>query len=209
MPPIEFWFDFASTYSYPAAMRIESVAKANGVYIVWRPFLLGAIFNKQGLRDSPFNANPDKGVYMWRDLERVCKTHNITLNRPSTFPQNGLLAARIVSHFSNEAWIPEFVRAIYMANFAHNRDITSSETICHCLPNQLDAEDIIARATSPESKLQLRKQTEEASEKKIFGAPSFYVGDELFWGNDRLEQAIAWAVQAAESSTDNTVTKAE
>ena len=69
---IEFWFEFASTYSYPAAMRVEAVAAARSVEVVWRPFLLGPIFVRQGWDDSPFNLYPAKGSYMWRDLERSC-----------------------------------------------------------------------------------------------------------------------------------------
>ena len=73
MPPrsVEFWFEFASTYSYPAAMRIEAVAARDDVTVVWRPFLLGPVFAAQGWKDSPFNIYPAKGRYMWRDLERV------------------------------------------------------------------------------------------------------------------------------------------
>ena len=94
---IEFWFEFASTYSYPAAMRIEKVAGAAGLHVVWKPMLLGPLFNaQQGLKDSPFNAFPVKGRYMWRDLERTCIDEGLPLKKPEIFPQNGLKAARIV-----------------------------------------------------------------------------------------------------------------
>ena len=69
---LDFWFEFASTYSYPAAMRIADAAAARGVTVRWRPFLLGPIFKAQGWDNSPFNLYPAKGRYMWRDLERVC-----------------------------------------------------------------------------------------------------------------------------------------
>ncbi len=72
MPTLDFWFDFASTYSYPAAMRIGPLAAAAGVSLRWRPFLLGPIFKDQGWETSPFNLYPAKGRYMWRDLERIC-----------------------------------------------------------------------------------------------------------------------------------------
>jgi len=91
MKEIEFWFEFGSTYSYPAAMRIEEVAAKRGVSVCWRPFLLGAIFKEQGWNDSPFNVNPVKGNYMWRDMERVCAAQEIAFQRPSSFPRNGLL----------------------------------------------------------------------------------------------------------------------
>jgi 2-hydroxychromene-2-carboxylate isomerase len=89
MPVAEFWYEFASTYSYPAAMRVAGLAKARRVALAWRPFLLGPIFAAQGWRDSPFNIYPAKGRYMWRDLDAL----GLPLKRPEPFPQNSLLAA--------------------------------------------------------------------------------------------------------------------
>lgn len=193
---LDFWFDFASTYSYPAAMRIESLALTQNVEIRWRPFLLGAIFNKQGLNDSPFNINPVKGNYMWRDLCRVCEDLKIPFNRPKIFPQNGLLAARVATRFSDAHWISSFVRSVYSANFEQSKDISSQDIIENCLScSGENAALIIKEATSPRSKERLQEQTALAEELGIFGAPSFYVDDELFWGNDRLERAIKWAVE--------------
>ena len=93
--PLEFWFEFASTYSYPAAMRIEALGARAGVAIAWRPFLLGPIFQAQGWNDSPFNLYPAKGRYMWRDLERLCEKHGLPYARPTIFPQRSILAARL------------------------------------------------------------------------------------------------------------------
>src|ERR1041385_7871678 len=73
MPTVEFWYEFASTYSYPAAMRIARKAREADVTVRWRPFLLGPIFGAQGWNDSPFNIYPAKGRNMWRDLERICQ----------------------------------------------------------------------------------------------------------------------------------------
>ena len=98
---IEFWFDYGSTYSYPAAMRIESLLVGKNINVLWRPFLLGAAFKEQGMNDSPFNTYPDKGEYMWRDMKRICSDINIPFNRPKHFPQNGLLAARVTERFSD------------------------------------------------------------------------------------------------------------
>lgn len=193
---LEFWLEFGSTYSYPAAMRIESLAAEKGVAIVWRSFLLGAIFNDQGWNDSPFNIYPAKGAYMWRDLERICAAQGIPFQRPSQFPRNGLLASRIVCRYADAPWLLDFVRRVYRANFAEDRDIASRDTIADCLANAGESPDIIIReAESAENKQLLRKQTDLARQKGIFGAPSFLVGDELFWGNDRLEDAIDWAVK--------------
>jgi len=195
---IEFWLEFGSTYSYPAAMRIESLAAEKGVAIVWRAFLLGAIFNDQGWNDSPFNIYPSKGAYMWRDMERVCAAQGIPFQRPSVFPRNGLLASRIVCRYADAAWLPDFIRRVYQTNFAEDRDISSREVILDCLGSAGEsATNIIQEAESAENKLLLRKQTDIARQKGLFGAPSFLVGDELFWGNDRLEDAINWAATPA------------
>lgn len=102
---VEFWFEFASTYSYPAAMRVERLAREAGVTLSWRPFLLGPIFGAQGWNDSPFNIYPAKGANMWRDLERICDAEGLTLTRPPvSFPQNGLHAARIALVGAGESW---------------------------------------------------------------------------------------------------------
>lgn len=193
MNKVEFWFEFASTYSYPAAMRIESLAAEKGVKLIWRPFLLGPLFKAQGWADSPFNMFPAKGEYMWRDLQRICETQGIAFQKPTVFPRNGLLAARIACSHCDEEWLPNFVRAIYQANFACDLDISSTEVVSQCLGNLgLSPSEVIVKANTTESKVLLRSQTEEASKKGIFGAPSVLAGDELFWGNDRLEAAMDW-----------------
>ena len=108
---LEFWFEFASTYSYVTAMRIEDAAARVGVEVEWRAFLLGPIFRQQGWTDSPFNLFPAKGRYMWQDLQRQCRKHGLPLRMPSTFPRNGLLAARIACAHADAPWLPAFVRA--------------------------------------------------------------------------------------------------
>ena len=126
---VEFWFEFASTYSYPAAERVVSAAAEAGVELHWRPFLLGPIFRGQGWEDSPFNLYPAKGRYMWRDLERRCEAAGVPLKRPSQFPRNGLLAARVALLAEPEGWSPELGRAVFHANFAEDRDVSSWDTL--------------------------------------------------------------------------------
>lgn len=195
---IEFWFEFGSTYSYPAAMRVAAAAEQAGVALRWRPFLLGPIFGAQGWQDSPFNIYEAKGAYMWRDLERTCRDLALPWKRPSEFPRNGLLAARVACQHQEEAWMPAFVRAVYRANFVDDREISAPEVVRDCLSGlSVDADDVLAAAEAPESKAALRGQTEVAIERGIFGAPMFSVDRELFWGNDRLEAALDWAVKGA------------
>lgn len=195
---IDFWYEFASTYSYPAAMRVEKVAKAADAAIRYRPFLLGPIFGAQGWKDSPFNIYPVKGRYMWRDLERICAAEGIPLKLPPVrFPQNGLKAARIALAGEAQGWTGAFTRAVYTANFAEQRDISDDATLALILSKiGVNPEAAVEAANTQEIKDRLKAQTEEAISLGIFGAPSFTVGSELFWGNDRLEQAVAWAAQA-------------
>lgn len=193
-PKLQFWYEFASTYSYPCAMRIEDAARAAGVALEWRPFLLGPIFVGQGWNDSPFNVYPVKGRYMWRDLARVCKQHGVPLQHPSSFPRNGLLAARVAQIACDDGWGADFTRAVYTANFAEDREIGEEPVIAEIVATlEHDADEVLARAVAPENKERLKRTGEEAARLGIFGAPSFVVGDELFWGNDRLEDALAWA----------------
>lgn len=196
MPTLDFWYEFASTYSYPAAMRIEDAARAKGVTVRWRPFLLGPIFAAQGWTTSPFNLYPAKGQNMWRDLERLCAKTNLPFVRPKYFPQNSLLAARIACAL-DDALCAIFSRAVFAHEFGDGRDIDTVETMVALL----DGCGINARATlecagSVDNKARLKAQTTEAVGHGIFGAPSFITsGGELFWGFDRLDDAIAWAAR--------------
>jgi len=194
-PTLDFWFEFASTYSYPAAMRISPLAEAAGVAVRWRPFMLGPIFKEQGWTTSPFNLFPAKGRNMWRDLERTCGTLGLPFVRPTTFPQNTLLAARVALVGLAEPWGEDYCRAIYRAEFAEGRTVEETETIAGVLTGLgLDAGAVLDRAQSNENRSQLRAHTEEAQRLGIFGSPSFVTADgELFWGNDRLEAALNWA----------------
>lgn len=194
---LEFWFEFASTYSHPAAQRIEARAAEHGVTLVWRPFLLGPIFADQGWTDSPFNLYPAKGRYMWRDVERVCAARGVPWRKPSRFPRNGLLAARTTLAAIDETWLPELVRALYRANFAEDREIGDREVVAEVLGSLgQDAERWLARAGDPDTKRRLREQTDRARDLGIFGAPSFTVDGELYWGHDRMDEALARAARA-------------
>ena len=195
-PALDFWFDFASTYSYPAAMRVRAVANAAGVEVKFRPFLLGPIFKVQGWTTSPFNLFPAKGRNMWRDLERVCADLSLPpMRRPEPFPQNSILAARVALIGLAQPWGEDFCRAVFSAEFADGRRIDDPETMSAILSMlKVEPSAVLGAAVSDDNKTRLRVQTEEAQRLGLFGAPSFSTADgELFWGNDRLEQALAWA----------------
>jgi len=199
MQAIDFWYEFASTYSYPTAMRIERLAADQGVTVRWRPFLLGPIFKAFGWNDSPFNIYAAKGRYMWRDLARVCEADGLPLRLPPVrFPQNGLKAARLALAGEKDGWTPQFTRAVFKANYAEQKDISDEATLAAILGGiGVDAAAAMTVANALETKEALKAQTAEAQARGLFGAPSFTVGDtracELFWGNDRLEAALAWA----------------
>ena len=143
-------------------MRIEQLARERGVPLSWNAFLLSRMFRAQGWNDSPFNLYPVKGRYMWRDLERICEAQRLPFRRPSQFPRNGLLAARIACRFSSEAWTPAFVRAIYHANFAEDQDIADRRVIAACLRSvNQDADTVLEAVGSAETKIMLRDRPSE------------------------------------------------
>jgi len=205
VPALDFWFDFASTYSYPAVMRIGALAGRDGVDVHFRPFLLGPIFKAQGWNTSPFNLFPAKGRHMWRDVERICAELKLPFRRPDPFPQTSLLAARVAlvglddgrgkDSWGRDSWGRDFCLAVYRAEFAAGLRIDEAETIRAILADlKVDPDKAMAMAQTDDIKDKLRAQTAEAQRLDIFGAPTFTTPDgELFWGNDRLENAIAWA----------------
>ncbi|MFZ5677272.1 MAG: 2-hydroxychromene-2-carboxylate isomerase [Pseudomonadota bacterium] len=200
-PKLDFWYEFASTYSYPAALRIEALARERNVDIVWRPFLLGPIFKAQGWESSPFNLFPAKGGYMWRDLERICAAEGLVFRRPEPFPQSSLLAARIAWTDQMAAHRGAYSRRVFQAEFADGARI-DDEAVLACLLRSLDLDDrtIIEAARADRVKLRLRRETDEAIRLGLFGAPSFVTADgEIFWGNDRLDAALDWAASKAEA----------
>ena len=197
---LEVWFDFASTYSYVAIDRLINGGSRAGTPVAWRPFLLGPVFQQLGWNDSPFNLQPAKGAYMWRDLERECARFGIPFRRPAQFPRNGLLAARTTLAGAGAAWVEPFIGNVFRANFSADRNIADPGVIAQALREAgcADPALVLALANSPAIKLELREQTGEAMARGIFGAPSLTVGAELFWGSDRLEQALALARRVAD-----------
>lgn len=197
MATLDFFYEFASTYSYPAAMRIDDLALDYDVEVNWRPFLLGPIFKAQGWDTSPFNVYPDKGRYMIRDLERITEAQGLPkFKMPKTFPAHTLLPARAALCLQGEMRAA-FSRAVYDAEFAHGADIADPKVIGKVLQSLgEDAAKIFEKVNTQPVKDLLREQTEAAQQLKVFGAPAFVTGGgELFWGNDRLEMALEWAAR--------------
>lgn len=198
-PSLEFWFDFASTYSYVGALRVEALCREAGVALTWRPFLLGPLFTQQlGIKDSPFNTQPARARYMWRDLERVSAKHGLPFVRPAVFPQRSILAARVACAALGEAWAGDFIRAVFHAEFAEGRDVADVEVVkAVLLALDVDAGVWLANAGKDETKRRLREFTDEAAARGVFGAPNMFTRGEHFFGQDRLEDAVAWAAKVA------------
>jgi 2-hydroxychromene-2-carboxylate isomerase len=196
MAKLEFWYDFASTYSYLTAMRIEPLAKNMGVALEWKPFLLGPIFQAQGWASSPFNLYPNKGRYMVRDIERLCADRGLQFTLASSFPQNSLKAARLGMVAAEEGLAPAYTRDVYRLEFRDGADISDEATLAKAVAAAGREPDVqLARLQDQTVKDALRSQTEEAATLGIFGAPTFVTGDgEIFWGDDRLERALNWAL---------------
>lgn len=200
-PPasIECWFDFASTYSYLSVMRLEAAAQALGVAVRWRPMLLGPILREQGWKASPFEDKPAKARYMWQhDLPRQCERLGLPRMAcpPSAFPRSAVLPLRVALLAADQQapWTGAFCRAVMQRNFVEDRDIEGPEAVAEVLGGLgLDATPLIEAAQAEAHKQRLRDETARAAALGVFGAPTFFVGEAMFWGNDRLDEALAWA----------------
>jgi 2-hydroxychromene-2-carboxylate isomerase len=193
-PPIEFWFEFGSNYSYLSLMRIEALARRAGVPLHWKPFLLGPIFRELGWQSSPFSEQKEKGEYVWRDMARRAAKYGIPFTRPSSFPRRALLPMRVALLGAQQAWMGEYCRRIMLRNWSEDAGIDDAGTVLAALDGLVAEPGAILREAEGEAnKAALRAQTDTARRLGIFGAPSFIVQGELFWGDDRLEDALAFA----------------
>ena len=199
---IDFFFTMGSTYTYLAVTRLPEVARASGITFRWRPFHLLTILNE--MKHVPFADKPAKMTYMWRDIERRAAMHGIPVHVPAPYPakQSGF-ANQIALLGMQEGWGEAFVREAYRQWFQLGHETGSEPNVSNALrATGQDPADVLPRAASDAIKQALAAETEHAKSLGIFGSPTFVVdGHELFWGDDRLEDAISWAksgrVQAA------------
>jgi 2-hydroxychromene-2-carboxylate isomerase len=194
MTPLHFWLEFGSTYSYLSVARIGALAARHGVSVVWQPFYLMPLFIEQGMHQGPFLPYPNKINYMWRDLERRAARHGIAYRKPSTYPPNSLPAARVALVAAHEGWCQAFAEKAFALHWTEDRAIGSDDNLDTALRSLgKDPAAVRAQAQSPQNKDALKAQTDRARALRIFGSPSFVVDDELFWGDDRLDDAVEWA----------------
>lgn len=196
-PTIECWFEFGSNYSYLSLMRIEALALDAGVALRYEPFLLGPIFRELGWQSSPFAEQKEKGEYVWRDMGRRAAKYGIAFRRPSAFPRRALLPMRVARLGADQPWMGEYCRRIMLQNWAHDREIDDPAVVLEALRGLVDdPQAVLAAAGTQEVKEALRAQTARARALGIFGAPTFIVDGEMFWGDDRLEDALDYARRA-------------
>lgn len=203
-PIVEFWFELASSYSYLSAFRVDGVAARYGVHVDWKPVFLGGVFRAHGQPlDSPFNVHPVKGEYMWREVERYCSEAGLPFTKPKPFPQNTVYALRAACYGKDKPWMKDYVREAFRMEYSGLVDLSQQDVIAGLLKKVgAPVEECLEAITKPEIKDELRSLTDQAIAKGLFGAPTFYTPDgEMFWGNDRMEQAFAWAVRADRGGT--------
>jgi len=191
--PIDFWFTMGSTYSYLSVMRLADVERAYGVAFRWRPFHLLLILNE--MKHVPFADKPAKMDYMWRDIARRAPTYGLRPKLPAPYPARQSVVANLVALAGmGEGWGADFVRAAYRRWFENGEETGSEPNVSESLRDIGQNPDrILPLANTSEINSALMVETGIARELGIFGAPTFVVGRELFWGDDRLEQALAWA----------------
>lgn len=199
MPPkLEFFFFLGSTYSYLSVNRAADLARAGGVELIWRPFSVRALMHEQN--NSPFVGKPVKLRYMWRDVERRAARFGIRFAGVPPYPIDpGELANHVATLAALEGWCPEFARSAYRAWFLDKRDPGEPQVLRSILEGLgRPADRCLAEAQSDAVRDEYRSQTARARELGVFGSPTFVCGSELFWGDDRLEDALDWVRAAAQ-----------
>lgn len=193
MAAINAWISIGSTYSYLAVERLPALAREKGHRVVWRAFNIRQLLQRLGY--TPFAGKPNKLAYMWRDLERRAARHGISWARAPAYPLPELLTANAVSFIAEqEGWIEEYLRACYRGWFLDGLRPGEADNLQQSLAAAGQSyEQVMKRAASDTIREGLAKQTDEADALGVFGSPSFIVNGELFWGDDRLEEALDWA----------------
>ena len=192
MAEIDFWFTMGSTYSFLSVMRLAEIERSTGIAFRWRPFHLLVIL--QEMKHVPFADKPAKCAYMWRDIERRAAMYGIAAQLPAPYPAKQSIVANLVATVGmREGWGAEFVRVAYRRWFCLGQETGSEANVSASLRDiGQDPERVLALAASQAIKDTLDRETDTARKLGIFGSPTFVVDRELFWGDDRLNDAISW-----------------
>lgn len=182
---VEVFFDVGSPASYLAWTQLESIAQRANAKIIWRPMLLGAVFQAVG-NTSPA-AIPAKGAYMLKDLQRFSNIYGVPFNFNPFFPLNTMHLMRGATAYLEEPEFQTYLAAIFNALWTEKLNMESPEVVAAVLTKAgLDTTDFMDRISESEVKERLKDTTEEAVTRGVFGAPSFFVNGEMFFGQDRL-----------------------
>ena len=189
---IDFWFTMGSTYSYLSVMRLGEVAKTAGVTFRWRPF--ANVRALTGATQVPFPDGASKTRYMWRDIERRAAIYGIPLRLPVPYPISNSRATNCVALLGmHEGWGEQFVYASYRHWFQQGEENGGEPNLRASLAEcGQDFDRVVTQAKGDKARHDLDRETDEARGIGVFGSPSFVVGGEVFWGDDRLEDAISW-----------------
>lgn len=187
---LEFWFDFSCPFAYLASTRVEDLAKRTGATLDPRPMLLGGVFKARGTpQNLAATLSPAKARHNLDDMRRQAQRAGVPLRMPVSHPMRTVEALRCV--LAAEVSLP-LVHRIYRAYWDENADISRPEVLARAIAEVgLDTEAVLARAASPAIKEELRRRTDEAVARGVFGVPTYFVGDELFWGQDREDMVEA------------------
>ena len=188
MKSFEFWFDFGSTASYLAWTQLPSLEAASGAKAVLKPMLLGGVFQATG-NQSPANI-PAKGKYIFVDFARFAKRYGVPLIKNPYFPINTLLLMRgaIALQMKGDARFLDYCHAVFKAIWIDALNMNDPATVAEVLRKAgFDAQVLVALASEQTTKDALKAATQEAVERGVFGAPTFFVGDQMFWGQDRMD----------------------
>lgn len=179
---VEFFFDYVSPYSYLADFQLTLF---NNIEIIYRPMLLGAVM--QATNNKPPGIIPSKGAYIAKDLELWSRHYGIPFRLNSIFPQNTLTALRLAIACQREDNFQLIHQALFKAMFVDNLDLSNTDILRDILnQQQLDSDELIIKATESSIKEELKRNTNEAVARGAFGAPTFFIDGEMFFGNDRL-----------------------
>lgn len=193
MAQLDFWYSIGSTYSYLTVMRIDGVGAASGVDVRWRPFNVRHVMIEQN--NIPFKDKPVKTAYMWRDIERRAARYGLAPQVPATYPIAELVLANQVALLGMEqGWGPAFTQALYRRWFEQGQSAGDVDCMRAALAEVgAEADAVMTEAQTDRVVDALQAETEVAMALGVFGSPTFVVGREVFWGDDRLEDAVLWS----------------
>ena len=193
LAPIDFWFSLASTYTYLSVTRMAEVVARTGAEIRWRPFNVRSIMVEQN--NIPFRTKPVKLAYMWRDLERRAALHDIPFAGLPPYPLRDVVLSDCVAMIgAREGWCSAYMPVIYRRWFLGQRDVSDEAEISVALSEAgQEPGRVLAIANTEAANRALAEATDTAKQLNVFGSPTFVVGSEVFWGDDRLEDAISWS----------------